>query len=196
MNKQKQSYNDVVAERDALKAERDALKAELAKWDECHRAVSETHGVNPETWPSHGNKQLAVAALVALRVKDWREALARTELAEAALAEQVQVSARIANEAAMARLAAEEALASEVKKREEAEAALTSTRHLLDDAEVYRKRSREVEAQLESALREKEAVMIGYLHDEANEIEADDRFRKDGRCPDCGQDEGPIGGTL
>lgn len=64
--------------------------------DDLRRAVAETIGEDPETWPAHGNAALAIAAVVALRAvpetptaltEDERERLARMMDNEVLLAE-------------------------------------------------------------------------------------------------------------
>lgn len=44
-----------------------------AEMDELRRAVAELIGEDPETWPDHGNGALAIAATVALLVKQTKD---------------------------------------------------------------------------------------------------------------------------
>lgn len=81
----------------ALRVERDALKARA---EGLRRACAEVVGADPETWPDHGNAELAIAACLALRTNEIKtleaERDALHELAAFAVDERDALRKRVA----------------------------------------------------------------------------------------------------
>lgn len=86
---------EVAALREAWDNARNAClrrDSEIEEWEECRKAVAALLDADPQTWPSHGNGPLAVAAVVA--VKQNEVAALKAEIASWELAAKTHAEAR------------------------------------------------------------------------------------------------------